>query len=123
MDFIECLTENVKNLSVTLLLLEKKSEKALLSQIKLDLEKSKNDSILSRLNFLLFETCNQVWVGLDEPVEKDHCIGCVLKYLTNTDYIEPGKLLDGLKELVAFRVAITDRHISDLKNKISGVSK
>ena len=107
--FMDCLVDNVKNLSITLLLLEKKSEKALLTQLKSDLEACQKDSVLAKLSFIQFEVCNQLWLGLESPLEKDHCVGCLLKYLTNTDYVEPGKLLNSLKELVVFRMAISER--------------
>lgn len=61
--FISFLIDNVKNLAVRVHLNDKKQEKAMLQALKLDLQESQSESLLDRLQWILFEECNGVYLG------------------------------------------------------------
>ena len=113
---MDCLQENIRNLGCNVRQLDKKSEKALLLNLKHQLVEKQDENLGWRLTRIMLAECNSTYLALPlqgasrKNLEK--CTKLLLEFLVNNDYIdEASKLYQDLIDLALLKKVSIGVHL------------
>ena len=114
--FMDCLTDNIKNLGAHVRSqLDKKSEKALIAKIKGEL----GEGLVNSVALTMMNECNNAFFGLPN---KKGSLKVYLLFLTGTDYLEAESEISKVfhEMAVVYKLVQDQSKLDEIKAKIQG---